>query len=950
MSEYDTGNPVPSASMPDAWDNMQSIDKFVNSSEETITTRTGEQLDTLHGVNVKADNQLTQQQADFETSQQERSENFEEFINLKESEFISQFNQQAQEFDAQLASQESRYESVLQQAGKTVLGRYEDGPWTLTSYNQLVSYGGTFWKLAASVVIGSGYTTAGTTESTWNATDKANFVDVGQDQLRSELGAIFMPGPSGNATADVQLLKSALNVGGFINYNVPGKYLYNDSGVIKSGTSLHTSAGADWHQDVNSAQWHPFLINNAYYASRFLVTSMTKLASYTNPWRDNAATNGTVFARVVCNSHPFKAGDYAAFYGAAEFGYDGIMFVTEVVSSNEFIIESHSSLRDAQATSAGWAGGIYCFVPDKDIDINLQGKVDASYGSMVNPLQSTTPAMHVMGVVIYGLVNSRYEAANIWNCRKYGTLMANIRNVYVPRINFNTYSDGLHIMPPYVATNVGVLTGSTGDDMFALTGGDYAAYEISRGHGYSIKVDNIEAQNSLTCLKMTGNAPYKFWDTEIGRMAGSTVLHAISLIRDTNLTYTDIGRLKIGSMNVKSQTDCELWIRCDNADSIIIDECGLMENPTGRRFALVGGTTRNKVNIGTLEIKKIREMVPNPGRQLVYGLYGSRIENLKLGLENINPTDQAFGAYISSPGFSDANGTMDAGAVGNLHVSGKLTNPGSAGRLIAQSGNIDKIFLSSLDVTKGEDILHQSANASGILEITKPTEVYAEGLSLTEITRAIRALGQVYLFMGANKLNTIGSPPLLADASTAVLTINGNVVTNASAVATKSSSAAKVYGNNTALKGDVVNVFNGRVGDLIYNVNINYQYGTGLMRYNGKEWVKCWEDRGVQSPQDTTATGYKPIWSYGRTFKIPSLTQSVTFYADSDSIVGLEVGDRVVFSITQDATGGRNVSWGSAFKFPVAWSNTGNTAGKTTSIEFMFDGTYFWATMANAWV
>ncbi|HHL1414081.1 TPA: SGNH/GDSL hydrolase family protein [Klebsiella pneumoniae] len=58
--------------MPDAWDNMQSIDKFVNSSDETIITRTGEQLDTLHGVNVKADNQLTQQQADFETSQEER--------------------------------------------------------------------------------------------------------------------------------------------------------------------------------------------------------------------------------------------------------------------------------------------------------------------------------------------------------------------------------------------------------------------------------------------------------------------------------------------------------------------------------------------------------------------------------------------------------------------------------------------------------------------------------------------------------------------------------------------------------------------------------------------------------------------------------------------------------------------------------------------------------------
>ncbi|MDS1859648.1 hypothetical protein QPK94_22510, partial [Escherichia coli] len=64
--------------MPDAWDNMQSIDKFVNSSDETITTRTGEQLDTLHGVNVKASNQRNELQAEFEASQEERDIAFEE--------------------------------------------------------------------------------------------------------------------------------------------------------------------------------------------------------------------------------------------------------------------------------------------------------------------------------------------------------------------------------------------------------------------------------------------------------------------------------------------------------------------------------------------------------------------------------------------------------------------------------------------------------------------------------------------------------------------------------------------------------------------------------------------------------------------------------------------------------------------------------------------------------
>jgi hypothetical protein len=40
---------------------------------------------------------------------------FSDQLGKQRSDFIYQYNQQAQEFDAQLASQESRYESVLQQ-------------------------------------------------------------------------------------------------------------------------------------------------------------------------------------------------------------------------------------------------------------------------------------------------------------------------------------------------------------------------------------------------------------------------------------------------------------------------------------------------------------------------------------------------------------------------------------------------------------------------------------------------------------------------------------------------------------------------------------------------------------------------------------------------------------------------------------------------------------------
>ncbi|MCS7489187.1 SGNH/GDSL hydrolase family protein [Raoultella planticola] len=60
MGEYNTGNPVPSSAMPDAWDNNATIDEFVNSLELSVTTRTGNELDTLAGIQKKSDDQRVQ--------------------------------------------------------------------------------------------------------------------------------------------------------------------------------------------------------------------------------------------------------------------------------------------------------------------------------------------------------------------------------------------------------------------------------------------------------------------------------------------------------------------------------------------------------------------------------------------------------------------------------------------------------------------------------------------------------------------------------------------------------------------------------------------------------------------------------------------------------------------------------------------------------------------------
>ncbi|MBD7533858.1 hypothetical protein HPN73_07510, partial [Klebsiella pneumoniae] len=400
-----------------------------------------------------------------------------------------------------------------------LLGDYKDGPWTLTSYNQLISFNGTLWRLSSDVVIGSGYTTSGTTGETWAETDKENFVDFGQSQLRTELGTIFMPAASGDAETDVQLLQAALNVGGKISYNLPGEYLYGTHSVIKSGTSFHTAAGVNWKQVAGKV--NPFLVNEAFSASRYAVTSMTKNTTAINIYLDGSDIKSANYITVVCENHPFVRGDWAAFHGAKEFGYDGIMRVISVVDANTFIAESHSTMTaDSATVNTDFWNGLFCFKADTNIEVDIQGRIDGNWRG--NSTASTTDfdeRVKFMGMSFWGVNNLTIRLNDAFNIRKYAVLLANIRNVHVPRINFYNFSDGLHIQPPFVGISVGTLAGATGDDLLALTNGDYEAYQLSRGHGYSIYVDHLMPQNALTALKAAGAPGYKFWDIDIGSIS-----------------------------------------------------------------------------------------------------------------------------------------------------------------------------------------------------------------------------------------------------------------------------------------------------------------------------------------------------------------------------------------------------------------------------------------------
>ena len=933
MALYKTGNSVPSSAMPDVWDNNWVQDQILNSDTLEVESRTGKMMPTWKGINEI-----------FNSSQQDRSEAFEEFINLKESAFISQFNQQAQEFDVQLTSQESRYEIVLQQAGKTVLGRYEDGPWTLTSYNQLVSYGGTFWKLAASVVIGSGYTTAGTTEATWNATDKANFVDVGQDQLRTELGTIFMPAASGSAATDVQLLQAALNVGGQISYNLPGEYQYGTHSVIKSGTSLYTAAGVNWKQIAGKS--NPFIVNEAFSASRYAVTSMTKNTSATNVYLDGYDIGSHNYITVVCPNHPFIRGDWAAFHGANEFGYDGIMRVISVVDANTFIAESHSRMTSNSATAnTDFWNGMWCFKADTNIEVDIQGRTDGNWrGNSTASLTDFDERVKFMGMSFWGVNNLTIRLNDAFNIRKYAVLLANVRNVHVPRINFYNFSDGLHIQPPFVGISVGTLAGATGDDLLALTNGDYEAYQLSRGHGYSIYVDHLMPQNALTALKAAGAPGYKFWDIDIGSISGSVRLQIISAIRDGILSYTDIGRLRIRSCACVSQTKDDFYLNTDKMESFIIDDYEVCSLNSGTWCITMGNRYGITGNIKHIGIKNIRYKDGVPLKSIAYIGNNCSVGLMDLHFANATPLNGAQAVVHTEQARTQSGdaGESAGGFIDTLKISGKFTFPNAGiGRLFWARALWNRVLLDNFVMENGERAIHEN------LVTGNKGKIFCNNVHVKGASGFCNTYNGVEAYHASTLLETSNQPYWLRDVSS-VLNIYGAVQT------LNSKDVCRVDAGKYYAKGlDVpVNLTDyppaGNHGDVVFNTN---PVGNPVGRYQFNGANNTWELENrasiSQSPSDSSATIYNPIWGRGFNW-VQTLTQDVQFTASAENRSTLNRGDKIRLYLTQDATGGRVVTFSTAFKFPVAWVN-GGTAGQHTIGEFVYDGQFLVLERANVW-
>ncbi|QLT09944.1 hypothetical protein HV299_16890 [Klebsiella grimontii] len=176
MSFYLTGNPVPSASMPDVHDNAQNLDFALNEITSTFwTDRLGRRRMSWLGI----ESAFTMKLTDFE------------------SRFDFRLAEQESVFAESLVDKENRFQQFLGDSGYVFLGDYEDGPFQFSARNQYIRFQNQFYRLNKST--DTGFTTTGTDETSF-ANDVTHLVLMDGDTLRQNLGS-SEPGMGGSLVA-----------------------------------------------------------------------------------------------------------------------------------------------------------------------------------------------------------------------------------------------------------------------------------------------------------------------------------------------------------------------------------------------------------------------------------------------------------------------------------------------------------------------------------------------------------------------------------------------------------------------------------------------------------------------------------------------------------------------------------------------------------------------------
>jgi len=160
---------------------------------------------------------------------------------------------------------------------------------------------------------------------------------------------------------------------------------------------------------------------------------------------------------------------------------------------------------------------------------------------------------NVSGLKIH---DQKHKGAN-----KYCYLLTDVQNYTIDNINFlDTYSDGIHHLPPCSNGTITNIFGKTGDDMLAFTLGDYPDYQVTNtGDFENINCSYIYPDDAKAVVKITGSgagSAYVHKNITVSNVKGTCQFSPISIIDDSvggsNLLNTKCDNILFQDWNVSS--------------------------------------------------------------------------------------------------------------------------------------------------------------------------------------------------------------------------------------------------------------------------------------------------------------------------------------------------------------------------------------------------------------
>lgn len=391
---------------------------------------------------------------------------------------------------------------------------------------------------------------------------------------------VQLPATVGTGGGDTAVINAALTAGSVVRGKPGETYTINAPLVIGSDSFLDMrGCTVAWKTGVAG---HNLIRNEAATPQRIITDAATTASDATLTSATAAFTSGDVGRTIT------------VFNGS---GASKRAFTADIASVTNGTTVELSIV--APFTGTGQTANIH----NRDRNINILGGVwDRGAAVGVGGSDLSSLVFHYVDSLTLDIHDVRSTALGA----KYAIYLAAVTNVHANVRDMDVISDGLHVAGPAFKVEVPFIGGTTGDDMFALTGQDYPDYQVSGGNITDVHVGTMVPRGSLAGFKILAGLGYQIDNFKADYTAGTTDSYGAWVGADQNYAATaggTYGRIDLGNMALKAGGEVVKLVDVD-ADRVIVEVTGT--SGVGQKVKVMDGTTAVGGTIRNLVLRDSR--------------------------------------------------------------------------------------------------------------------------------------------------------------------------------------------------------------------------------------------------------------------------------------------------------------------------------------------------------